>query len=314
MVAPSPISCAPVEAPIPMRPRAPTTLAVSTPGATLRDVVALTKPRLTSLVLCTATGGIGLAGGQILSARTALTLVGTTLAVAGAHTLNCWLERDLDGFMERTKLRPLPAGRFDPRVALVLGLVYSAVSVPVLFLGVNALTGLLGAVALASYVLVYTPMKTRTPAALYVGAIPGALPPLMGWTSVTNKLETAGVVLFAILFVWQLPHFLAIAINRKEDYARAGVKTLPSVRGDAVASRHIALWVAALVPITLALVPLGVAHGLYLAAALALGAMFFGVSARGLTGNTDKAWARRVFLTSLVHLTGLFVALMADAR
>ncbi len=294
--------------------RAPTTLAASTPGATLRDVVALTKPRLTSLVLCTTTGGIGLAGGRILSARTALTLLGTTLAVAGAHTLNCWLERDLDGFMERTKLRPLPAGRFDPRVALVLGLVYSAVSVPVLFLGVNALTALLGAIALASYVLVYTPMKTRSPAALYVGAIPGALPPLMGWTSVTNKLETAGVVLFAILFVWQLPHFLAIAINRKEDYARAGVKTLPSVRGDAVASRHIALWVAALVPITLALVPLGVAHGLYLAAALALGAMFFGVSVRGLTGNTDKPWARKVFLASLVHLTGLFVALMADAR
>lgn len=297
-----------------MRPRAPTTLAASTPGATLRDVVALTKPRLTSLVLCTTTGGIGLAGGHILSARTALTLLGTTLAVAGAHTLNCWLERDLDGFMERTKLRPLPAGRFDPRVALVLGLVYSAVSVPVLVLGVNALTGLLGAIALASYVLVYTPMKTRSPAALYVGAIPGALPPLMGWTSVTNKLETAGVVLFAILFVWQLPHFLAIAINRKDDYARAGVKTLPSVRGDAVASRHIALWVAALVPITLALVPLGVAHGLYLVSALALGAMFFGVSARGLTGNTDKPWARKVFLASLVHLTGLFVALMADAR
>jgi protoheme IX farnesyltransferase len=294
--------------------RATTTHAASTPGATLRDVVALTKPRLTSLVLCTTTGGIGLAGGRIFSARTALTLVGTTLAVAGAHTLNCWLERDLDGFMERTKLRPLPAGRFDPRVALVLGLVYSAVSVPMLFLGVNALTGLLGAIALASYVLVYTPMKTRSPAALYVGAIPGALPPLMGWTSVTNRLEAAGVVLFAILFVWQLPHFLAIAINRKEDYARAGVKTLPSVRGDAVASRHIALWVAALVPITLALVPLGVAHGLYLVSALALGAMFFGVSARGLTGKTDKPWARKVFLASLVHLTGLFVALMADAR
>lgn len=308
MVAPSHLSSAPVDALIPLAPREHTVTAM------LRDTFALTKPRLTSLVLCTTTGGIGLAGGHIFSLRTLLTLTGTTLAVAGAHTLNCWMERDLDGFMDRTRTRPLPAGRFDPRVALALGILYSLASLPVLFLGVNPLTGLLGATALASYVLLYTPMKTRSPAALYVGAIPGALPPLMGWTSVTNRLEAAGVVLFAILFVWQLPHFLAIAIHRKDDYARAGIKTLPIVRGDAVASRHIALWVLGLIPVTLALVPLGVAHGLYAVAALGLGAWFAAVSFKGLFGNTDGPWARKVFLTSLVHLTGLFIALMIDAR
>ncbi len=292
----------------------PRSLAERTVTMVIRDAVALTKPRLTSLVLCTTTGGIGLAGGKIFSLHTLLTLLGTTLAVAGAHTLNCWMERDLDAQMERTRDRPLPAGRFDPRAAFALGIVYSLASLPVLFLGVNPLTGLLGATALASYVLLYTPMKTRTPAALYVGAIPGALPPLMGWTAVTGRFEPAGVVLFAILFVWQLPHFLAIAIHRKDDYARAGMKTLPIVRGDAVASRHIALWVLALVPVTLALVPLGVAHWIYGAAALGLGAWFAAVSLKGLRGQTDGAWARKVFLTSLVHLTGLFIALIADAR
>ncbi len=311
MVAPSQLTSAPVDATIPRLPLGRREVSVR---ALVSDAVSLTKPRLTSLVLCTTTGGIGLAGGRIFSLHTLLTLVGTTLAVAGAHTLNCWMERDLDGFMDRTRNRPLPAGRFDPRVALVLGVLYSLASLPVLFMGVNPLTGLLGATALASYVLLYTPMKTRSPAALYVGAIPGALPPLMGWTAVTGRLDVAGVVLFAILFVWQLPHFLAIAIHRKDDYARAGIKTLPIVRGDAVASRHVALWVLALVPITLALVPLGVAHWLYGAAAIGLGAWFIAVSIKGLRGPTDGPWARKVFLTSLVHLTGLFVALMIDAR
>lgn len=311
MVAPSQLTSAPVDATIPRLPLGPREVSVR---ALVSDAVSLTKPRLTSLVLCTTTGGIGLAGGRILSLHTLLTLAGTTLAVAGAHTLNCWMERDLDGFMDRTRDRPLPAGRFDPRVALALGVLYSLASLPVLFIGVNPLTGLLGATALASYVLLYTPMKTRSPAALYVGAIPGALPPLMGWTAVTGRLDVAGVVLFAILFVWQLPHFLAIAIHRKDDYARAGIKTLPIVRGDAVASRHVALWVLALVPVTLALVPLGVAHWLYGAAALGLGAWFIAVSLKGLRGPTDGPWARKVFLTSLVHLTGLFVALMIDAR
>ena len=278
----------------------------------LRDVISLTKPRLMSLVLCTTAGGLWLAGAPMASRRAVLAMLGTLLAVAGAHALNCWMERDTDALMHRTRNRPLPAGRLEARVALALGLVLSAASVPTLWLGVNALTGLLGAVALTSYVLVYTPLKTRSPAALYVGAIPGALPPLMGWTAARGRLEAPGLALFAILFLWQLPHFLAIAVACKDDYARAGMKTLAHTAGDAVAARHTALYTLALLPVTLLPVPLGVAHGVYLAAALVLGAWFVAATLPGLRGPMDAARARRVFLTSLAHLTGLFVALMVD--
>lgn len=306
MVAPSPASFAPPD-------RLSPEIAPWRAETTMRDVLALTKPRLMSLVLCTTAGGIWLAGARVAAERSLLCLVGTTLAVAGAHTLNSWMERDSDALMVRTRQRPLPGGRIDPRLALALGVFWSLASVPVLWLGVNALTGLLGALALISYVLVYTPMKSRSPAALYVGALPGALPPLMGWTAVRDRLEAPGVALFAILFVWQLPHFLAIAIACKEDYARASMKTVAHVSGDAAASRHIALYTLALVPVTLALVPLGVAHGIYLAAALALGAGFLWRALPGLRGPFDPARARGVFFTSLVHLTGLFLALIVDA-
>ncbi|MFO0604933.1 MAG: heme o synthase [Polyangiales bacterium] len=280
---------------------------------TMRDVIALTKPRLMSLVLFTTVGGIWMAGASVATERAVLCVVGTLLAVAGAHTLNSWMERDSDALMERTRRRPLPAGRIDPRLALALGVFWSLASVPVLWLGVNPLTGLLGAVALISYVLVYTPMKSRSPAALHVGAIPGALPPLMGWTAVRNSLDAPGLALFAILFVWQLSHFLAIAIACKDDYARASMKTVAHVSGDAVASRHIGLYALALVPVTLALVPLGVAHGVYLAAAVALGLWFLSKALPGLVEPFDAARARRVFFGSLAHLTGLFLALIVDA-
>jgi heme o synthase len=280
----------------------------------LRDVLALTKPRLMSLVLCTTAGGMSLAGSHVFSRLGAYTLGGTCLAVAGAHTLNSWWERDLDALMQRTCKRPLPAGRIAPRVALFLGIMFSLVSMPVLFLGVNTLTGFLGLIASLSYVVMYTPMKTRTPAAVYVGAIPGALPPLMGWTAATGRLGAPGVVLFAILFVWQLPHFLAIAMHCKDDYARAGMKMLPHVAGDIVTARQITLWTWLLVPVTLTLVPLGLAGRVYTGAAVVLGALFVGIALPGLKGTVSPQWPRRVFLFSLVYLTGLFAALAFDAH
>lgn len=280
---------------------------------TMGDVLALTKPRLMSLVLVTTAGGIWLAGSTLLVERALLCMLGTTFAVAGAHTLNSWMERDSDARMERTRRRPLPAGRVTPRLALALGIFWSLASVPVLWLGVNPLTGLLGAVALLSYVLLYTPMKSRSPWALHVGAVPGALPPLMGWTAVRERLEGPGIALFAVLFVWQLAHFLAIAIACKDDYARASMKSLAHVSGDAVASRHIGVYALLLVPVTLLLVPLGVAHGVYLTAALGLGVWFGSKALPGLLEPFDGARARRVFFASLVHLTGLFLALIVDA-
>ncbi|MFO0626168.1 MAG: heme o synthase [Polyangiales bacterium] len=279
----------------------------------LRDLVALTKPRLSSLVLCTTAGGLWLAHGALARWSSVAALAGTTLAVAGAHALNCYIERDIDRYMARTRGRPLPAGRLEPRVALVLGVALALVSIPLLWVAVNPVTSLLGALALGTYVLVYTPMKTRSPAALYVGAVPGALPPLMGWTAATGRIDAAGLVLFGVLFVWQLPHFLAIAIYRKDDYAAAGMRTLPIVRGDAVARRQIALWTLALVPVTLALLPLGVAGWIYGAAALALNAAFVWRALPGLRREAPaEGWARAVFLLSLVYLTGLFLALIVD--
>jgi protoheme IX farnesyltransferase len=211
--------------------------------------------------------------------------------------------------MHRTRNRPLPAGRVDPKLALTLGLACAAVSLPILALGTNALTAALGLLALVSYVLVYTPMKTRSAWALGVGALPGALPPLMGWTAITNRLEAPGLVLFAILFLWQLPHFLAIALMLKADYDRAGMKTVPQVMGDRNARAQAALYTALLIPMPLLLVPLHVAGTAFAVIASLLGVAFLGWSLVGLRRDPGPTWARREFLLSLVYLTGLFGAL-----
>ena len=279
----------------------------------LRDMVALTKPRITALVLCTTTGGMALAHGHIPWVRAVVALVATTLAVGAANALNCYIERDLDRHMDRTRNRPLPAGRMAPRTALAVGLSLAFVSVPALWLGVNPMTGFLGALALVSYVLVYTPLKTRTPVALLVGAVPGALPPLMGWTAVTGRIQVPGLILFAILFLWQLPHFLAISIFRLDDYARAGMKVMPLVRTVRRVRWHIALYVLALVPISLLLVPLHVAGIGYLVVASILGATFLAWSLVGFRPSSGTVWARKLFVVSLVYLTGIFLALMLDA-
>lgn len=281
-------------------------------GTTLRDLVALTKPRITLMVILTTAGGIWLAPDEMSWAAIALTLLATAMVVGSANTLNCWVERESDGRMARTKNRPLPAGRLDARVALGLGLALGALSVPILTMVANPLTGLLAAVALVSYVMIYTPMKQRSPAALIVGAVPGALPPLMGWTAATGELAAPGIVLFGILFLWQMPHFLAISIFRQNEYERAGIKVLPSTRGTPVAKRHAVLWAGALVPVSLLLVPLGIAGGLYLGAAAVLGAGFFAWSLAGLRAEAGNRWARQLFLASLVYLPLLFAALAVD--
>lgn len=281
--------------------------------ALVRDVISLAKPRVTALVLCTTAGGLYLAPGVVAAPLVLFTLLATAMTVGAANTLNCYLERDVDGLMERTRDRPLPAGRLDPRLALAVGLALAVVSVPLLTIVVNPLTALLGAVALVTYVLVYTPLKLRSPIALLVGAVPGAIPPLMGWTAATGSLDPPGLALFAVLFFWQVPHFLAIALCRKEDYLIAGLRTLPIVRGDRAARVHLALWALALVPTTLSLVPLGVAGRLYLIAASLLGAAFIGACLWGLRRDPGRAWARRVFLASIAYLALLFAALMIDA-
>ncbi len=286
-------------------------------GASFRDVVSLTKPRLSSLVVITCAGAMRLAPGHIGALRAALGIAATALLVGGANAFNCYLERDLDRLMERARTRPLPSGRLDPRVALMVGAALSVVSLPVLALATNAITTALGALALASYVLVYTPMKQRSPAALWVGAVPGAIPPLMGWTAVRGRIEFPGLVLFAILFCWQIPHFIAIGVHRKDDYARAGHKILPLAVGPLAVKLHAVVWAALLVPCTLWLAPLGLVSTWYVPIAAVAGLAFLAWTARGFASHgeeQDRRWARSTFLASVIYLTVLFVAIGASAR
>ncbi len=283
----------------------------------VRDLIALTKPRLSGLVVITCGGAMMLAPGPSHPLRSMLGILATSLVVGGANALNCYLERDLDRHMERTRTRPLPAGRLDPRMGLIVGFALAAIALPMLTVFTNPLTAALAAAALALYVLVYTPMKQHSPAALWVGGVPGAIPPLMGWTAVRGRIEVPGLVLFAILFCWQIPHFIAVAIYRKDDYARAGHKILPLVVGPIAVKMHAAAWAAMLIPCTLLLAPLGLVRAWYFPVAAVLGAIFLGWTLSGFAKRGDEAdrvWARSTFRVSLVYLTALFVAIGASAR
>jgi protoheme IX farnesyltransferase len=279
----------------------------------LPELVALAKPGVTLLVIITTVGGLWLAPGRLSLSTLVAALVGTVLVVASANTFNCYLERESDKYMQRTRLRPLPAGRIPPRIALIHGFVLAAISLPALWFGVNVTTGLLAMLALVSYVAVYTPLKRIGPVALLVGSVPGAMPPLMGWSAVTGGTELPGLVLFGILYVWQIPHFLAISIYRAAEYQRAGLRTLPLVRGVRVAKWHALFWSIVLVPVTLALFPLGLAGPIYLTVAGALGLGFVLYAVAGLRSAADEVWARKYFLYTLVYLMTLFAALVVDA-
>jgi protoheme IX farnesyltransferase len=224
-----------------------------------------------------------------------------------------YIERDTDGLMKRTKDRPLPAGRMPPRFALVFGVVLSVVAIPILAFGVNATTALLALLANLLYVLAYTPLKARSHWALQVGAVPGAIPPLLGWTAATGRVDLGGLVLFAILFFWQIAHFHAIALFRKLEYGRARLVVLPNVAGDVVTRHSIARHASALAFASLLLYPLHIAHGIYLVSALVLGASFVGVSLLGLRKHVSPRWSRSVFGASLVYLTSLFIVIAIDA-
>ena len=282
-------------------------------GDRLRDFADLAKPGITGMVLVTTGGGAWLAPGQMGLGKLLAALLGTIAVVAAANALNCYIERDSDKHMARTKNRPLPAGRMEPKHALVFGLVLTAVSIPVLTLLVNPVTGLLATIALVSYVWIYTPMKALSPRALVVGAIPGAMPPLMGWTAVTGRIDWPGVALFGILLIWQLPHFIAISVYRVHEYDKAGIATVPGLRGMDAARSQIFWWTATLVPVSLLLVPLGVAGWVYLGIATALGLVFMAWALRGYVAANQGRWARGLFLYSLVYLTLLFTALLVDA-
>jgi protoheme IX farnesyltransferase len=293
--------------------------------AVAADLVALAKPRITFMVVVTTAGGLLLARRAHAAVAPAFgaslavlvcAILGTSLIVAGANALNMYLERDVDRKMERTKNRPLPAGRLAPSVALWFGVGLSVVAVPILAIGVNPLTALLAVLANVSYVLAYTPLKQRSHWALLVGAVPGAIPPLLGWTAATDRIDAAGMVLFAILFLWQVPHFLAIALFRRADYARAGLVVMPNVTGERDVVHAMVRYLFALVGASVLLVPLGVAHRGYLVMALLLGAVFFGWGCVGLRvpprSDASVRWAKSLFGVSILYLVLLFAALSID--
>jgi protoheme IX farnesyltransferase len=276
------------------------------------DLVRLAKPRITGLVLATFAGGMWLAPGHLARWRAIMTLLGTALIVGAANALNMLLERDVDKLMERTRHRPLPEGRLPPAAALVFGTALAAAALPLLLLAGNALTGILGGLAFVGYVAIYTPMKRSSAAALFVGAVPGALPPLMGWTAVTGRIDAGALTLFGILFLWQIPHFLAISLYRSEDYGRAGFEILPISVGEKTTRVVIAVFTAALVATSLLLGPLHVAGALYSVTAALLGATFIALGLAGLRRAASRVWARSLFFASLVYLTLLFAALIID--
>lgn len=289
-------------------------LAVRAPIARVRDFVELGKPRLSLLVLFTAAVGVWLAPPSLSWPRTLVFLLATSSLVAAANTLNCWLERELDGRMRRTRNRPLPAGRVEPRAALASGLVLSTLSLAVLAAATNALTTTLGAIALVTYVLAYTPLKRLTPWAVFVGAVPGAIPPLMGWTAATGGTAVAGWVLFAILFFWQLPHFVAISLYLKEDFRRAGFRVLPLVRGDLAARRHLFVYTLLLVGVSLTVQPLGLAGTAYSICSALLALPFIAIAGIGLRRAAGAAWASRIFGYTLLYLPILITVLVLDAN
>jgi protoheme IX farnesyltransferase len=289
---------------------------VEAPPTVWKDLVTLGKPGITMMCVLMAAGGYGLAlrqaeagpntGGFLLS------LVATALSVMGANAMNMVLEREGDRAMVRTRNRPLPSGRMHPGIALAFGVIGGVVSFGLFYEFVNPVAAWLSAFAYLSYVFVYTPLKRRTPQALAIGAVPGAMPPLLGWACVTGEINAPGVVLFLILLLWQLPHFLAISLYRLRDYAAAGILTVPVVRGEEQARIQSMAYTVLLVPVSLMLVPLGVAGFLYFVVASALGAWFFVYSVLGFEPGAGPVWARRFFFASLIYLPVLTGALILD--
>jgi len=280
--------------------------------AQLSALFELTKPSVTTLVMVTMVSGAFAASVHIQAAQLLLAMFATACVVGSANAFNMWMERDTDALMSRTRRRPLPTGRLSPELVLGFGSLLAVVGLTLLATSVSSLSALLGWVALSSYVLAYTPLKRVTTWSLHVGAVPGAMPPLIGWASVTGALSREAFALFAILFVWQLPHFLAIATFRAPEYGRAGLQVLPNVRGRAATERSIIVYSVVLGLVALAPWPLGIAGPAYGVTALVSSLAFVGVALHGRGRMDPNRWARRLFIASMPYLVVVFAAFVAS--
>lgn len=282
----------------------------------LADYVSLTKPRITFLVLVTTLAGLWLgARGAPSFELVFVTLLGTGMASASAAVLNNFIDRDLDAVMERTRQRPLPSGRLRPSDALTFGVSLSLISFVMLAIFVNLLSALLAPLAILFYVGIYTAwLKRVTPLCTVVGGVAGALPPVIGWAAVTNQIEPGALVLFAILFLWQPPHFWALGLLRIDEYRRAGFPILPVIHGPDMTYRQIVLYAVVLLPVSLMLYPLGAVGWGYLVVASILGLGFVALAILVLVSPQRDRLTRSLFLYSTLYLAVLSILMLVDGR
>jgi protoheme IX farnesyltransferase len=275
------------------------------------------KPRINFLVVLTALIGFFLGSdGTIHYLKLCFMLIGTSLVSAGSAVLNQYLEHESDLKMKRTANRPLPSGRLQPEQALLFGIVLSIAGILILAMKVNLLTSFLSCIALSSYLFLYTPLKSRTSLCTLIGAVPGAIPPMMGWTAATNQVDFGAWVLFSILFLWQLPHFLSLAKIYREDYAEAGLQMLPVVDHEGkLTGQQIILYTLALISVSLLPSLGGVAGSVYFFGALILGILFLALGIRCVFFSKDgqlHAYYKSLFHASVIYLPMLLILLVID--
>lgn len=296
-----------------MNEAAATSTSTST-GSRLSDYLQLTKPRLSLLVLATTAAGFVVANVPGTGGRLVIAMIGTLLVVGGANALNQVYEREVDALMRRTRTRPLPAGRLWARPAGAFGVAIAVLGAAILALLVNPLSAALAAAGFLLYVFAYTPLKRISRLSTLVGAIPGAVPPMIGWTAATGNLDLRAAALFAILFVWQMPHFLALARLFREDYRRASMVMPGVLEGDGpMAYRHMIAYCIALLPTSASLTYLGVTGSIYLFGALLLGLGFLTTAIQASRQQSRKG-DRRAFLFSIIYLPGLLVLMILDRQ
>src|SRR5882672_2560970 len=273
----------------------------------------LTKPRITFLIVLTSAAGFALASsGAVNYAAMLSAMLGIALLSSGIASLNQYAERDLDGLMRRTATRPLPSGKLAPWEALAFGSAITVSAEIYLAVMVNPLTALLGLTVIAGYLFAYTPLKTKTSLSTMVGAFPGAVPPLIGWAAASGSVGLEAWVLFAILFLWQFPHFLAIAWMYREDYSRAGILMLPVVEPDGrVTAQQIVVYTVLLLPVSLLPTALGISGRVYFYGAIVLGLLFLYSSVRAAVSKSRQE-ARRLLLASVIYLPLLFILMVLD--
>jgi protoheme IX farnesyltransferase len=287
--------------------------ALPSAGTRSRDFVALAKPRLNMLVVASSLAGYAMAAGEPLGfIRVCALLAGTGFVAGGASAFNQVMERDLDALMRRTRTRPLPAHRLQPLEGLLFATAITLAGVLLIVASSNLLAGGVALATLVIYVAIYTPLKRRTSFSTVIGAIPGALPPIIGWAALANELSVRAWILFGIMFLWQLPHFLAIAWMYREDYARAGFPMLPVIEPDGRSTgRQSVVYAAALLPVSLAPTLTHMAGDIYFAGALVLGVLFLWAAIR-FARSRDVKDARTLFFGSLLYLPVLWILMIAD--